>query len=270
VFRLRQGGPVTGGDSALFIAVFLACMVEAVEAATIVLAAGTAREWRSAWFGTAAAVAFLAAVVAALGPAVTAIPLSDLRLVVGGLLLIFGLQWLRKAILRASGYKALHDEDSIFAAELEVARAAAPDRRIGVSDWYAFTVSFKGVALEGLEVVFIVVTFGGNQHNLGLAAVAGAAAIVVVTGSVILIRAPLARVPENSMKFVVAVMLCSFGAFWSAQGAHAQWPGSDLALLVLIPAIAGLALALVAVLRWQRHRAERLTLMSPAAVDLPR
>ncbi|MCW2716222.1 hypothetical protein [Pseudonocardia sp.] len=236
-------------SGALFLAVFLACVVEAVEALTIVLAAGTGRDWRSAVTGVVAGVAVLAVVVAALGPAVTAIPLGGLRLVVGGLLLIFGLQWLRKAILRASGLKALHDEDAIYARELAAARAAAPGRRGMVADWYSFTLSFKGVVLEGLEVAFIALTFGANQQNIPLAAIAALSAIVVVTVAGIAVRAPLARVPENTMKFVVGVMLTSFGIFWGAEGAGAVWPGADAALLVVVPVVALFALALVATLR---------------------
>jgi uncharacterized membrane protein len=238
---------VSGG--ALFIAVFLACVVEAVEALTIVLAAGTGRDWRSAITGVAAGVVVLALMVAVLGPAVTAIPLDGLRLVVGGLLLIFGLQWLRKAILRASGLKALHDEDAIYAAELAAARAAPAGRRGMVADWYSFTLSFKGVVLEGLEVVFIALTFGANQQNIPLAAVAALAAVLVVTMAGIAVRAPLARVPENTMKFVVGIMLTSFGIFWGAEGAGAVWPGADAALLVLVPGVAVFALALVVLLR---------------------
>ena len=167
------------GSGALFIAVFLACVVEAVEATTIVLAAGTARDWRSATSGMASALVVLAVVVAALGPAVSEIPLRGLRLAVGALLLIFGLQWLRKAVLRASGHKALHDEDKIFAEQLAAA-GAQPRRQVGlVPDWYGFTLSFKGVLLEGLEVVFIVLTFGSNQHDVGLAAVAAGCAVAL-------------------------------------------------------------------------------------------
>lgn len=243
-------------SSALFLAVFLACFVEAVEAVTIVLAAGTARDWRSALTGVGAGVVVLAAVIAVLGPAVSTIPLGGLRLVVGAILLIFGLQWLRKAILRASGFKALHDEELIFQTELAQAQSAATVSRRSVSDWYAFTLSFKGVVLEGLEVVFIAVTFGSNQHDIPLASVAAAAAVVVVAAAAFAVRAPLARVPENTMKFVVGVMLTSFGTFWAAEGAHARWPGSDAALLVLVPAVAVLAVSLVAVLRHQRLAAE--------------
>jgi uncharacterized membrane protein len=238
---------VSGG--ALFLAVFLACTVEAVEATTIVLAAGTARDWRSALYGLFAALVTLAALIGALGPALSAVPLHALRLVVGGLLLVFGLQWLRKAILRASGYKALHDEQQIYADEVAAAQAVAPVRRGGVSDWYAFTLAFKGVVLEGLEVVFIALTFGANDHNLPLASVAAGAAVIVVALAGIAVRAPLARVPENSMKFVVGVMLTAFGTFWGAEGAGAHWPGSDAALPVVVAAVAVFAVALVAALR---------------------
>jgi len=236
-------------SSGLFIAVFLACAVEAVEATTIVLAAGTARDWRSALYGLGGGLVVLAAVTAALGPAITAIPLRYLRLVVGGLLLVFGLQWLRKAVLRASGHKALHDEAALYAEEVAEARRAAT-RQVGVvPDWYAFVLSFKGVVLEGLEVVFIAVTFGSNVHDVPLAAVAAVSAVVVVAVAGILIRAPLARVPENTMKWVVGIMLTSFGTFWGAEGAGARWPGSDAALLVLVPFYALVSLALVAALR---------------------
>lgn len=230
---------------ALFVAVFLACAVEAVEATTIVLAAGTARDWRSALSGVGAGLVVLAVVVGALGPAVAALPLGALRLVVGGLLLVFGLQWLRKAILRASGHKALHDEAAIYQRELDAARQARPERRGAVADWYAFTLSFKGVVLEGLEVVFIALTFGGNQHDIPLAALAALAAVVAVAAGGVAVRAPLARVPENTLKFVVGVMLCSFGTFWGAEGAGVTWPGSDAALLVLVPlyAVAGVSLS---------------------------
>lgn len=236
-------------SGALFLAVFLACAVEAVEATTIVLAAGTAREWRSALLGVAAGVLLLGAVVAALGPAISAIPLHWLRLFVGGLLLVFGLQWLRKAVLRASGHKALHDEEEIYRRELEAARRAASPKRAVVGDWYAFTLSFKGVVLEGLEVAFIALTFGTNQHDVPLAAVAALAAIAAVVAAGVAVRAPLAKVPENTMKFVVGVMLTGFGTFWGAEGAGAHWPGSDAALLGLIPAILVFSLALVGALR---------------------
>jgi uncharacterized membrane protein len=235
--------------AALFIAVFLACAVEATEATTIVLAAGTTRDWRSALTGMAGGIVVLAIVVGALGPAISAIPIGGLRLVVGGLLLIFGLQWLRKAVLRASGHKALHDEAQLYLDEVAAAKGAVSVRRGAVSDWYAFTLAFKGVVLEGLEVAFIVLTFGVNQHNIPLASVAAVAAILVIAAAGIAIRAPLARVPENTMKFVVGIMLTSFGMFWGAEGAHAHWPGNDAALLVVIPVLALFSLGLVRLLR---------------------
>ncbi|HEX7353530.1 MAG TPA: hypothetical protein VF288_01700 [Mycobacteriales bacterium] len=242
-----------GPDVALFAAVFLACTVEAVEATTIVLAAGVAGDWRSAMAGVGAGLLVLAVVVGALGPALTLIPLNGLRLVVGGLLLIFGLQWLRKAILRASGHKALHDEEDIYRRELQHARAAGHETRGGVSDWYAFTVSFKGVVLEGLEVAFIALTFGSNQRDIPLAAVAAVVGVAVVAAAGFAIRAPLARVPENTLKLVVGVLLTSFGIFWGAEGAGAHWPGADAALLVLVPCVAAFVLVLIAAMRGGRQ-----------------
>jgi uncharacterized membrane protein len=240
---------VGAGAAALFIAVFLACVVEAVEATTIVLAAGTARDWRSAGVGTGVALAVLAVIVAVLGPAVSDIPLRGLRVVVGALLLVFGLQWLRKAILRASGHKALHDEDKLFAEHLADAAAQQARHFVLAPDWYGFTLAFKGVLLEGLEVVFIVLTFGANDKNVGLAAVAAGCAVALVAAVGFAVRAPLARVPENTMKFVVGIMLTSFGVFWGGEGAGAHWPGSDAALLVIIPAVALLGIGLTALLR---------------------
>jgi uncharacterized membrane protein len=238
---------MTATQAGLAISVFLACAVEAVEALTIVLAVGVTRSWRSTLTGVGAALAVLAALTAALGPALTLLPLRALRLVVGGLLLTFGLQWLRKAILRAAGLKARHDEQATFREEADAARAAgAPAASL---DPYSFTVAFKGVLLEGLEVIFIALTFGANQHDIGLAALAALAAVVTVSAVGVAVHAPLARVPENTLKFIVGVMLCSFGTFWGAEGAGAHWPGSDGALGVLIPATLLLALGAVAVLR---------------------
>ncbi len=233
---------------ALFVAVFLACAVEAVEATTIVLAAGTTRDWKSALLGVGGGLVVLAVVIAALGPAISVIPLSGLRLFIGGLLLVFGLQWLRKAVLRASGHKALHDEAQIYLKQIADAEGAQRESRGIVPDWYAFTLSFKGVVLEGLEVAFIALTFGSNQRNIPLAAVAAVAAVLVIVVAGVAVRAPLARVPENTMKFIVGVMLTSFGVFWGAEGAGAHWPGSDAALLVIVPVVALYALGLSAFL----------------------
>jgi uncharacterized membrane protein len=180
------------------------------------------------------------------------IPLQALRLVVGALLLVFGLQWLRKAILRASGYKALHDEDAIFARELAGAEGAVHVERAGV-DWYGFTLAFKGVLLEGLEVVFIVLTFGSAQGSIPLAAAGAAAALVLVAGVGVAVRAPLARVPENAMKFAVGVMLTTFGIFWSVEGAGADWPGNDAALLGVLGFVLLFSFGLVRLLRRERR-----------------
>jgi len=218
---------------ALFISVFLACGVEAVEATTIVLAAGTARDWKSALLGTGAGFGVLATIIALIGPSISTLPMNGLRLFVGTLLLVFGLQWIRKAILRSSGYKALHDEDKIFKEEIEAARKAKEGQRFGVADWYAFTLSFKGVLLEGLEVAFIVLTFGTIQHQVGLASLAAIAAVVIVALAGFALRKPLAQVPENTMKFIVGIMLTSFGIFWGAEGAGASWPGMDAYLVRL-------------------------------------
>ena len=236
----------------LILTVFIACVVEAVEALTIVMAAGVTREWRSTFQGGAVALVVLAAITAAVGPAINDLPLTALRVVVGALLLVFGLQWLRKAVLRATGYKGLHDEASAYLREVAAAEAATKQSKRGVNDWYAFTLAFKGVLLEGLEVVFIVVTFGANQKNIGAAVIGAAAAIVLVTIVGIAVRAPLTKVPENWMKLAVGVMLTSFGTFWGAEGAGARWPGNDAALLVVIPAVAVAAAACIFWLRWRK------------------
>jgi uncharacterized membrane protein len=236
----------------LILTVFVACAVEAIEALTIVLAAGLTREWRSTFQGMAAALAVLAVIVAALGPTITLLPLTALRLVVGALLAVFGLQWLRKAVLRATGYKALHDEASAYLREVAAAREAAVSSRRGIADWYAFTLSFKGVLLEGLEVVFIVITFGANQRDVGAAVIGAAAAVVVVTVTGVAVRAPLARVPENALKFAVGIMLTSFGTFWGAEGAGVSWPGHDAALLGLVPAVALVSLGYTVLLKRTR------------------
>jgi uncharacterized membrane protein len=230
---------------------FLASAVEFVEALTIVLASGITRGWRSSLIGLAAATVALAAIVAALGPALTLIPIDVLRLVVGGILLAFGLQWLRKAILRASGYQALHDEAAAFAEETAAARTAAHEERAGL-DWYGFTLSFKGVLLEGLEVAFIVLTFGSTQGSIPLAALGAGIALVLVAVVGVLVRAPLTRVPENTMKFAVGVMLTTFGTFWAAEGAGAHWPGDDASLPAVLAFVIALSFASVGLLKRRR------------------
>ena len=238
----------------LVISVFLASSVEMVEATTIVLAVGTTRGWRSGLIGVLAGLATLAVIIGALGPAISRIPLGVLRTVVGGLLLVFGLTWLRKAILRASHFKALHDEDAIYAEEREMAMKEAFAQ--GAFDSYGFALCFKAVVLEGLEVAFIVLTFGTNAKNLPLAAVGALLAVLVVLGLVFAVRAPLARVPENTMKFAVGLMLITFGTFWGAEGVGVRWPGADAALLGLLAFYVLSSLGLVAVLR-RRHAAQQ-------------
>jgi uncharacterized membrane protein len=240
-------------DVFLFLSSFLASAVEMVEALTIVLAVGLTRGWRSTLIGAGVALVALAVIVAALGPALSLIPLSSLRLVVGFLLLVFGLQWLRKAVLRAGGYRALHDEDAAFREETELARSGARTERAGL-DWYAFTLSFKGVLLEGLEVAFIVLTFGTSQGNVPLAAVGAVAAFVIVAGVGVAVRAPLSRVPENLIKFGVGVMLTTFGIFWGAEGAGIEWPGGDAAILVVLAFVLVSAVGLVVWLDRSRSR----------------
>jgi uncharacterized membrane protein len=240
-------------DVFLFLAGFLACSVEMVEALTIVLAVGVTRGWRSTLVGVGAATVALAAVIAALGPALTAVPIDALRAVVGGLLLIFGLQWLRKAILRAGGAKALRNEEELYQEGLAAARAASHTEHAGL-DWYSFTVAFKGVFLEGLEVAFIVLTFGANAAadgtgSIQLAAVGAAIAIVLVTIVGTVVRQPLSRVPENKMKFVVGAMLTTFGIFWGSEGVGVVWPGQDAAILAIVAFVLIMALASVRVLQ---------------------
>jgi uncharacterized membrane protein len=260
-----------GTSFALFFSVFFASAVEAVEAVTVVLAAGTARDWKSAWRGVAAGLFTLALIIAAFGPAISHLPISFLRIVVGGLLLVFGLTWLRKAILRSSGYKALHDEEKIFQEELAAARIAAKETRHGVADWYAFTLSYKGVLLEGLEVAFIVLTFGTIAHKVGLAAIAALAAVAVVTVAGFALRAPLAKVPENTMKFSVGIMLTAFGIFWGAEGsagASKKWPGDNWALPALILGVTLFSFVLIEVLKVMRVK-PRVVVVSKSETSAP-
>ena len=234
----------------LVAATFAACAVEMVEALTIVLAVGITRGWRAVRLGVAAALAALAVIVAALGPTLTLIPLDTLRLVIGFLLLAFGLQWLRKAILRAGGALALHDEDRIF--EEEKAEASARAVEGGAFDWYSFTLSFKGVFLEGLEVAFLVIAFGDTHHNLALGTIAAGAALITVVVLGIVVHGPLSRVPENALKFAVGLMLIAYGTFWGGESAGVEWPGGDAAILALI-AFYGLVSWLLVVLVRRRQ-----------------
>lgn len=250
---------IATGAIFLVVSTFLASTVEMVEALTIVLAVGVSREWRSTLVGVVGGLIALAVVVAVLGPALLFIPIDVLRVVVGTLLLIFGLQWLKKAILRASGYKALHDETLIYERELAEARGAGRETRAGL-DWYAFTLSFKGVFLEGLEVVFIVLTFGANAQadgsgSIRIAAYGAALAVVLVTIAGALVHRPLSMVPENSMKFVVGSLLTTFGMFWGSEGVGVAWPGSDVAIVGILVFVLLAALGAVQVLQRNRRLA---------------
>jgi Ca2+/H+ antiporter, TMEM165/GDT1 family len=221
----------------LILAVFGASSVEMVEALTIVVAAGVSRGWRSALEGAATAVVVLALLVGFIGvPLIHYVPIDTLRVVVGALLLVLGLAWLRKAILRASGHKAPHDEDRIYAETVAELSGDGPGGAGGGKsrDGVAFAVAFKGVFLEGTEVVLIVVSLGASQGRLGLAALSAGAAAVVVAGVGVLVARQLSEVPENTIKTVVGVMLTSFGVFWVGEGAGVRWPGSDLAILGLV------------------------------------
>jgi uncharacterized membrane protein len=213
---------------------FLASLVEFVEALTIVLAVGVTRQWRSTLVGVGAATLALAVLVGVFGTAIVLfVPIAVLRLIVGGFLLIYGLQWLCKAILRAAGAKAKHDEDAIYARQIAHLTEEPPVPDAGM-DWISFTVAFKGVLLEGLEVAFIVVTFGASAGQLGSAALGAAAAGVIVLGLGAALHRPLARVPENGLKHAVGLMLVTFGTFWAGEGVGIAWPGSDAILLVLL------------------------------------
>ncbi len=238
----------------LVASVFIASTVEMVEALTIVLAVGTTRGWRSALEGTAVGLGVLGALVGLLGPAlVRYVPLGTLRLVVGGLLLVFGLQWLRKALLRSAGLKAKHDEDAIYARH--VSDLTTSERASKGRDATGFAVAFKGVFLEGLEVVVIVLTLGGADHRLGLAAAAASVAVVVVALAGLVVARQLSSVPENTMKLVVGLMLVSFGTFWGGEGVGVHWPGSDLAIPVLVGTYGLVSWGLVQLLR-RNGRAE--------------
>jgi uncharacterized membrane protein len=213
------------------LAAFFASLVECVEALTIVLAIGAVRGWRSALSGSGAALLLLLAIVASLGPALARIPIGIVQVTIGALLLLFGMRWLRKAILRASGMVPLHDEAAVFAKETARLRAeGGPDGW----DFAAAFGSFQVTMLEGVEVVFIVVAIGAGGPGLLMPASLGAlAALLLVTALGLVVHRPLARIPENSLKFVVGILLAAFGTFWVGEGLGIPWPGADWAILGL-------------------------------------
>ena len=218
-----------------------------VEATTIVLAVGLTHGWRTASIGTVAALVTLAVVVTALGQSITSINIDYLRVFVGALLLIFGLQWVRKAVLRASGLKAKHNEESIF--EREVRELESIPVVQAFVDWTGFVVSFKGVLLEGLEVAFIVFTFGANRGEYGLSTVGAALAVIAITAVAVVVHRPLARVPENGIKFAVGILLVSFGTFWGGEGIGVNWTLSDGMIPILAVIYAAVAFGLVQYLK---------------------
>jgi uncharacterized membrane protein len=238
------------------IAAFLASLVEAVEALTIVLAVATVRGWRPAGLGALAGLVLLALIVVALGPLLDHVPLRLLQLVIGILLLLFGMRWLRKAILRSAGVIPLHDETTAFASETAELREQAR-RNEARLDWLAAIASFKAVLLEGLEVVFIVIALSAGRGMLIPASAGALAACLLVAGVGFIVHRPLARVPENTLKFAVGIMLSAFGVFWTGEGLGVPWPGADLAIVGF--AVLFLVVSGVAVILARRPRAEVLS-----------
>jgi uncharacterized membrane protein len=236
------------------LASFLASLVEIVEAFTIVLAVVITHTWRAAWIGTGLALALLAAMVIVLGPLLAFVPLAAMQFVVGVLLGLFGMRWLRKAILRASGFIALHDEDALFREETELLKTRSGSAR---ADKFAMLAAFKAVLLEGVEVVFIVIAMGSTTGLMIYASAGAVLAAVLVLCIGLLVHRPLSRVPENSLKFVVGLMLTSFSIFWLGESLGVVWPGADLFILALVALFAALSFGLILMLRrWQRLLAE--------------
>jgi uncharacterized membrane protein len=235
-------------------AAFLASLVEAVEALTIVLAVATVRGWRAAGLGAIAGLVLLAIIVVAFGPLLDLVPLNLLQLAIGILLLLFGMRWLRKAILRAAGIIPLHDEAGAFASETAELRKEGR-RHEARLDWLAGLASFKAVLLEGLEVVFIVIAVSAGRGTLVPVSIAALAACLLIGVVGILVRRPLARVPENILKFAVGVMLSAFGLFWTGEGLGVAWPGADLAIVAFIALFLATGLMSVALLNRRRTAA---------------
>src|SRR5215470_11704417 len=239
------------------LAAFLASLVEFVEALTVVLAVGTVRGWRPALAGAGLGLATLTVLVIALGPTLARIPLATVQLVVGTLLLLFGLRWLRKAILRAAGIVPLHDEAAAYAAETDLL-SHGPRHLLAGWDTVAVGASFKIVMLEGIEVVFIVIAVGAvGQGLLVPAGLGAAAALLVVVALGIALHRPLARIPENALKFLVGVLLSAFGSFWVGEGAGLAWPGADWSILGLTAAFLAVALSMVSICRGRAVDAEQ-------------
>lgn len=228
---------------------FLGSFVEVVEAFTIVLAVGITRSWRPALTGATLALVLLAVLVLVFGPLIALIPLRLMQFIIGLLLILFGMRWLRKAILRASGYMPLHDEVAAFEKEVDVLKRQAADRR---AHYLAALAAFKAVLLEGVEVVFIVIAVGTAYGMTVLASAGALAAVLVVLAIGLLVHKPLARVPENMLKFVVGLLLTAFGIFWTGEGLGADWPGADVALLGILAIFAAFSAVAVRILRRSR------------------
>jgi uncharacterized membrane protein len=228
-------------------AAFLSSLVEAVEALTIVLAVGTVRGWRPAMLGALAGLLLLAVIVLVLGPLLDQVPLHLLQFAIGTLLLLFGMRWLRKAILRAAGVIPLHDETMAYATETAELRSQGYQE--ASFDWIAAVASFKAVVLEGLEVVFIVIAVGAGRGLIIPASIGAIAACVLVAGAGLAIHRPLARIPENTLKFAVGIMLSAFGVFWIGEGLNVPWPGEDIAIIAFAALFLVSALASVTVAR---------------------
>lgn len=265
-------GILSGPLASVVIAAFLASTVEFVEAFTIVLVVGVTVNWKSSLAGAAAAAVALAAIVGVFGTAlVIFVPIKTLQLIVGVLLVLFGLKWMKKAILRYAGIKAMHDEEAIYEEEMAEMRARGETPHPGL-DPFGVLTSFKSVLLEGLEVAFIVITFGSaatgvSSRSTGIiwATVGAVAAFLLVVSLGAVVRAPLQRVPENMLKFVVGIMLTSFGVFWGGEGLGVQWPGEDLFLLALVGLFLALALGLITWLRpWGQAASSAPTSGAPA------
>lgn len=236
------------------IAAFLGAFVELVEAFTIILAAASIAGWRAALMGTLIGCIVLVALVAVLGPAMTLLPIGLLQIAIGLMLLLFGMRWLRKAILRGAGYIALHDEAVLFVHETDALRAAAAATARRTSA-IAALAAFKGVMLEGIEVVFIVIAVGAGHGHLMAASLGALVAVMLVALIGVAVHRPLAQVPENTLKYLVGIMLSAFGVFWTGEGLGVNWPGADLIILVFIVIFLGVAVVATRVLR-QRARTE--------------
>lgn len=231
--------------SSVFLTTCLAAAVEVIEMVIIVIGVGSVRGWRSTWLGAGGGLAILAVLVLALGTALTAVPIDALRLVVGSLLLVFGLQWLRKGIRRvsANGFRGM--------GERTASAAGIPGRGV---DWTAFVLSFKGVLLEGLEIAFIVVSFGVTAQELPSAVLGAGAAFLVVASAGVLASGVVRRIPRSALQLLVGTLLSSFGTFWAVQGLGVSWPGSDGAIVALVGWYALAAAGYVGLLRRDARR----------------